>query len=159
MEHFRNIEYYGNTPIEEVTDVVSFIHGTSGGHSIGIMIHAKQTAYILSLIEATKHIKPPYKHETFGAIMLNACYPTLESLSVCGKVISTKFETYYPYIIHPPKPTIRKLYRGTDLSCINNNVICVHWYNGHVLSKQYVNGGGLDRYCSMTTILKNEGCI
>jgi len=159
MEHFHNIEYHGNTPIEEVTDVVSFIHGTGGGHSIGIMIHAKNTAYMQSVLETVKTVKPPYKHEVFGSVMLNRNYPTLDSLSKYGNVIGARFETYYPYNIHPPNVTIQKLYRGVDLSCINNNVMCVHWYNGRKESKQYVNTNGFKRNCSMTTLLKQEGYI
>jgi hypothetical protein len=159
MEHFRNIEYHGDTPIEEVTDVVSFIHGTGGGHSIGIMIHAKNTAYMKSVLETVKNVKPPYKHETFGSIMLSAHYPTIDSLAKYGNVIGARFETYYPYNIHPPNVTIQKLYNGVDLSCINNNVMCVHWYNGRRESKQYVNKNGYAKNCSMTTLLKQEGCI
>ena len=159
MEHFNNIEYHGNAPIREANAIVSFMQGTYGGHSIGIMIHAKNDPYALSLIEATKRVKPPYKHETFGGNMLNAYYPTLDSLARHGNVIGARFETYYPYNIHPPNTTIQKLYKGVDLSCINNNVICVHWYNGRRESKHYVNNNGIKRSCSMTTILKNEGCI
>ena len=159
MEHFRNIEYYGDSHIEDVNTIVSFIYGTYGGHSIGVLIHCKNDPYILSLIEATKRVKLPYSHEIFGGSMLNTNYPTLESLNIFKNVVGAKFETYYPYNIHPPKPTIRRLYLENDLSCINNNVMCVHWYNGHKLSKQYVNGDGFNRGCSMTTILKNEGCI
>ena len=159
MEHFRNIEYYGDTLINNVSTVVSFVRGTHGVHSIGIMIHRKHDPYILSLIEATMRVKPPYGHEAFGSAMINKCYPTLDSLSVFDGVIGARFETYYPYNIHPPKSTIGKLYNGNDLSCINNNVMCVHWYNGHKLSKQYINNDGFNRDCSMTTILKNEGYI
>jgi len=159
MEHFNNIAYYGTAPIREANAIVSFMAGTHGGHSIGIMIHAKGDPYALSLIEATTKVKPPYKHEKFGGDMLNTYYPTLDSLSKHGNVIGARFETYYPYNIHPPNVTIQKLYRGVDLSCINNNVMCVHWYNGRKESKQYVNTNGFTRNCSMTTILKNEGCI
>jgi len=159
MEHFRNIEYHGNVPIEEVTDIVSFIYGTGGGHSIGIMIHAKNTVYLQSVIKAVKNVKPPHTHEVFGASLLNTHYPTLDSLYKFGNVIGTRFETYYPYNIHPPNVTIQKLYRGVDLSCINNNVMCVHWYNGRKESKQYVNTNGFKRNCSMTTLLKQEGYI
>ena len=159
MEHFRNIEYHGNIPIEEVTDVVSFINGTGGGHSIGIMIHAKNTAYMKSILEAVKDVKPPHKHESFGSVMLSRHGPTLDSLAKYGNVIGTRFETYYPYNIHPPNVTIQKLYSGVDLSPINDNVICVHWYNGRKESKNYVNTNGYERDCTMTTILKNEGCI
>ena len=159
MEHFHNIEYHGNTPIDDVNTVVSFINETHGGHSIGVLIHCKNDPYVLSLINLTKQVKPPYGHEVFGSVMLSRNYSTLDSLSCFENVIGTKFETYYPYNIHPPTPTIQKLYNGNDLSCINNNVMCVHWYNGHILSKQYVNSNGFNRGCSMTTILKNEGCI
>ena len=160
MSHFNNIEYYGNTPIEDVNAVVSFIYGTYGGHSIGILIHRQYDPYVKSLIEATKHVRSPYSHEIFGGSMLNKCYPTLDSLKVFDNVVGAKFETYYPYNIHPPKSTIQKLYRGTDLSYINkNNVICLHWYNGHRLSKDYINNNGFNRKCSMTTLLKQEGLI
>jgi len=159
IDHFRNIEYHGDTPIEDVSAVVSFIRGTHGGHSIGIMIHCKHDPYAKALIELTKTVKPPYGHEVFGGLMLHRGYPTLESLSCFKTIIGARFETYYPYNIHPPNPTFNKLYVGNDLSYINNNVLCVHWYNGKPLSKQYVNDNGFGTNCSMTTILKNEGCI
>ncbi len=159
MSHFNNIEYHGNTPINDVSAVVSFIRGINGGHSIGIMIHRKHDSYAKSLVDLTNKIKPPYGHEVFGGSMLNTYYPTLDSLSRFEGLIGARFETYYPYIIHPPTPTIHKLYHENDLSCINNNVMCVHWYNGHVLGKEYVNGDGFSRDCSMTTILKNEGLV
>lgn len=159
MTHFHNIEYYGNTPINDVNAVVSFVRGVYGGHSIGIMVHAKHDPYAKALVELTKKVKPPYSHEVFGGSMINSKYPTLESLSCFKNIIGVRFETYYPYNIHPPGPTIQNLYKVNDLSCINNNVICLHWYNGHVLSKHYINGDGFYRNCSMTTILKNEGYI
>jgi len=159
IDHFRNIEYHGDVKPEDITAIVSFIRGTYGGHSIGILIHSKGDPYAKSLIELTKHVKPPYGHEVFGAVMLHRTYPTLESLSKFKGIVGARFETYYPYIIHPPAPTIQNLYLADDLSCLNDNVLCVHWYNGHVLSKSYINNNGFNRKCSMTTILKNEGCI
>jgi len=159
MEHFRNIEYNGDTPINEVDAIVSMVHETYGGHSIGVLIHSKGDPYVKSLIDLTKQVKPPHGHEVFGAAMLNKWYPTLESIPF-PNVIGTRFETYYPYIIHLHNPTIQHLYNGNHLECLsNNNVMCVHWYNGHVFSKDYVNNDGFNRDCSMTTILKNEECI
>lgn len=159
MEHFRNIEYYGDTPINEVSTIVSLIKEKGGGHSIGIMVHSKHDQYALALINLTKQVKPPYGHETFGSVMISSVYPTLDSLAGFENLIGVKHETYYPYDIHPPNPTFNKLYLENDLSYINNNVMCLHWYNGKELSKQYVNGNGFKRNCSMTTILKNEGYI
>lgn len=159
MNHFSNIEYYGNTPIEEANAVVSFTKETFGGHSIGVMIHCKHDPYALSLINLTRQIDPPYGHEIFGSIMISAKYPTLASLSSFENIVGVKHETYYPYDIHPPNPTIQKLYLENDVSYIHNNVMCLHWYNGHELSKKYINGDGINRNCSMTTILKKEGHI
>jgi hypothetical protein len=159
MEHFRNIEYYGSTPIDEVSAVVSLIKETAGGHSIGIMIHAKHDPYALALVNLTKQVKPPYGHEVFGSVMISAVYPTLESLAGFEGLIGVKHLTYYPYDIHPPKPTFNKLYLENDLSFITNDVMCLHWYNGKDLSKLYVNRNGVAYDCSMTTVLKNEGYI
>lgn len=159
MEHFRNIEYHGDTPIDEVNSIVSFIRGTHGGHSIGILIHCKNDPYMAAMIEHAKNVRPPFSHEIFGATLMHQHYPTLASYEeTFGNVIGVKFETYYPYIIHPPAPTINSLYMANDTSCINNNVICLHWYNGHHLSKHYVNHA-YGAPCSITTILKEEGYI
>ena len=46
---------------------------------------------------------------------------------------------------------MERLYTKTDLSVITEDVMCVHWFNGHKLSKEYVNNNG--RKCSMTEII------
>jgi hypothetical protein len=159
MEHFYNIEYYGSTPIEDVSAIVSYHLGTYGGHSIGIMIHSKGDPYVGSLIQLSKEVNPPFSHEVFGGVLLNQNYPTLESIPY-KKTIGARFETYYPFDIHPPKSTIQNLYYYNDVSCLNNNnVMCLHWYNGHGMSKEYINNNGFERDCSMTTILKEGGYI
>ena len=159
VEYFKNIEYYGNTPIDEITSVVSLIKDTAGGHSIGIMIHCKHDEYIKSVVDLTKQVKPPFSHEIFGSVMISKTYPTLTSLSNFKGLVGVKHQTYYPYDIHPPHPTINRLYHGNDLSCITKDTTCLHWYNGHTLSKEYLNKDGFKRDCSMTTILKNEGYL
>ncbi len=159
MDHFHNIEYYGNTPLNKVDAVVSFYNGTYGGHSIGIMIHSKGDPYVQSLIRLVGEVKPPFSHEVFGGGLLNNYYSSLESIPY-KNVIGVKFETYYPFNIHPPSPTIQNLYESNNIHCLqNNNVMCLHWYNGHGLSKDYINNNGFERDCSMTTILKGYGYI
>jgi hypothetical protein len=111
------------------------------------------------LIQFSKEVKPPFSHEVFGGTLLNTHYPTLESIPFEG-VIGVKFETYYPYNIHPPIQTIQDLYEKNDINCLyNKNVMCLHWYNGHPLSKNYVNNGGFNTNCSMTTLLRKCGYI
>ena len=161
MEYFAETEYYGGVAPEDISAVVSFINGVSSGHSIGVLMHSKGDPYIGSVIELTKQVKPPFGHEVFGGNMLNKAYPSLDDIQLkFPNTVGARFETYYPYNIHPPNQTIQRLYQGVDLSPLDNsNVICLHWYNGHVLSKQYVNNNGIKRSCSMTSLLKREGYI
>lgn len=159
MEHFYNIEYYGDTPVDEITSVVSFMKETEGGHSIGIMIHCQYDEYAKSLIDLVDGVKPPFGHEVFGSLMISKRYPTLESLSHFKGLVGVKHKTYYPYDIHPPNPTFNYLYLANDLSFITNDTLCLHWYNGKELSKQYMNGNGFSVDCSMTTVLKQEGFL
>jgi len=159
MEHFRNIEYFGDTPVDEITSVVSFIKDTSGSHSIGIMIHCQYDEYAKALVDLTKQVRPPYRHEVFGSVMISGRYPTLASMSGFKGLVGVKHETYYPYDIHPPRPTFSRLYTGNDLSLITNNTICLHWYNGKPESKIYVNKNDVGRDCSMTTVLRQGGYI
>jgi len=159
ISHFNNIEYYGNVAPEDITAAVSLINNTHGGHSIGIMIHSQHDEYAKELVELTKLVRPPYKHESFGSLMISAKYPTLESLSKFKGLIGVKEETYYPYRIHPPNDTFNKLYLDNDLSMIINNTICLHWYNGKLHSKNYVNKDGTKTLCSMTTVLRQEGYL
>lgn len=159
MDYFDNITYYGDVSPDDITAVVSLMKETAGGHSIGVMIHAQHDEYIKDIIELTKQVKPPYTHEVFGSVMMSAKYPTLESLKGFKGLVGVKHLTYYPYDIHPPNPTFNKLYLANDLSFLTKDTICLHWYNGKDLSKQYVNNDGLTRPCSMTSILRMEGYI
>jgi hypothetical protein len=159
IDYFDCISYYGDVKPDDITAVVSLIKETVGGHSIGVMIHAQYDDYAKELIELTTQVKPPYTHEVFGSTMISAKYPTLDSLSKFKGLVGTKHLTYYPYDIHPPKPTLDKLYLANDLSYLTKDVMCLHWYNGKELSKQYINNNGLTKSCSMTILLKQEGYI
>ena len=158
MNHFYNIDYVGNTQIKEIDGVVSFSKNTGGFHSIGVMIHRKQDDYILSLIEETKRVRPPYNHQSFGSAMIGSMYLTFELFNdKFPNIIGALYETYYPYSVSNFCRT--RLYGEIDLTHITKNTMCVHWFNGHASSKAYVNGEGFDRECSMTAILKNEKLI
>ena len=133
--------------------------GTTSSHSIGVLMHCQYDEYAKELIELTKQVKPPYGHEVFGSTMISRKYPSLASMSGFKGLVGARHETYYPYDIHPPTPTFNKLYLENDLSLINNNVMCLHWYNGKELSKRYLNHGGFNTNCTMTTVLKQEGYI
>lgn len=161
VEYFSQTDYFGKALPEDISAVVSFISGIDVGHSIGVLMHKQYDPYIGSVIELTKQVKPPFKHETFGAVMLNTAYPTLDVVrSKFPNTVGARFETYYPYCIHPPNKTIQDLYTKVHMVPLEDkNVMCLHWYNGHVLSKNYINNNGITKNCSMTVLLKREGYI
>ena len=122
------------------------------------IIAEKGSPFIGSMIEDQKKVKPPYRHLAFSTQLLNEKYPGLGMiLTRFPRVLALKYETFYPYSIF----NLQQLYQQDDLSPIigNKNVMCIHWFNGHQLSKDYVNGNGFGTRCSMTTVLKKEGYI
>lgn len=161
VEYFSNIKYFGDVAPKDISAVVSFITGVDGGHSIGVLMHSKEDPYIGSVMELSRQVKPPFSHEVFGSVMLNRAYPTLDSIRCkFPNTVGACFEAYYPYNIHPPNKTIQNLYKGVHLEPLSNdNVLCLHWYNGHVLSKDYVNNKNINVDCTMTALLKREAYI
>jgi len=155
MSEFSNIDCIGD-PMD-FESVVSFFRYTQGHHNVSNLISEKGSPYIYSLIEYQKNITPPYDHQSFGTQMLNDKYPDLASItSIFPRVLAIKYETFYPYSIFK----LEQLYLENDLSPLNSkNVMCIHWFNGHQLSKNYLNNDGLNTNCSMTSVLKKEGLL
>jgi len=66
-------------------------------------------------------------------------------------VVGFKYETFAPYSIFQ----MDKLYHDVDLAPLNNNnVVGLHWFNGHKFAKEYVNQNKFGDNSSMTEILK-----
>ncbi len=159
MDYFNNIEYIGSATPDEIGSVVSMRHTTSHEHNISIMMSSIKNEFIKSLIDRTNELQNSAKartHQVFGTEMLDGMYPKLSDVTMkFPDVAGLKYETFFPYsIINMPA-----LYEKNDLHYINNNVMCLHWFNGHILSKKYVNEDGYKRDCSMTSVLKKEGYI
>jgi hypothetical protein len=152
MSEFENIECIGNP--KDFEAVVSFYNYTHGFHNVSNLIAEKGSLFIKSMMDAVKRVKRPFGDQSFGTKMVNKLYPTLESIiDLYPRVLAIKYETFYPYSTF----NMQQLFIENDLTPIDNkNVMCIHWFNGNILSKQYINGNEY-KDCSMTTILKNEG--
>lgn len=176
MNHMNNIEYYGDVKMNKMKSIVCmfdskiqehllkvnniFNHNTF--HNISVMISSVKNDFIKSLIDETIKIQSSLpkddqpNHQLFGTLMLNKLYPNyFDITNLFNDVINLKYETIFPYSIF----NMKSLYYENDLNYINNNVMCIHWFNGHPYSKDYVNNDGFNRDCTMTTILRNEGII
>jgi hypothetical protein len=154
MDELINIDCIGDPNDFECT--VTFSALTYGFHTVSVIISEKGSPFLLSLVEQQKTVKPPYIHLAFSTAMMLDMYPTLESIiSKYPRVLSLQYKTFYPYSVSELEP----LFLQNNLANIESkDVMCVHWFNGHRLSQDYVNEG-FTRDCSMTTILKREGYI
>ena len=162
MSHMNNVNCVGKTTIQKMGATVCFYNTTTGHHSIGILITSQKHNFYKTIVNKVITMwnknAPMYKHDyqMFGVGVWSELYHNLQHVNKSyPDVVGIPYETFYPYDIFD----LDRLYKRVDLSVINNNVMCVHWFNGHTFSKQYVNNGGFNRDCSMTTILKNENLI
>lgn len=83
-------------------------------------------------------------YQSIGSKLLNRLYPEHKDIiSVCGD-INIKYldmDVVYPY---PPedadvKNQLGLLYHENNLSRITKNTIGIHWYNGHIFAKNFIN--------------------
>lgn len=152
MTEFINIECIGKTSDFEAT--ASFHSYTRGFHSVSNFVAKKESAYIKSILDAQARELPPYGHQSFGSVLYNRLYPDMAMLLMSfPKVLILKYETFFPWDVENLTP----LYYEDDISRLNSKtVMAVHWFNGHKLSKEYINGDKYHETCSMTSLLKNR---
>lgn len=155
LSEFKNINAIGNPGDFETT--VCYFNTFIGHHTMSNILSEPGGPFLASVIEDQKKIKPPYGHLAFSTQLLNDKYPGLGLiLAKYPRILGLRYETFYPYSIF----NLQRLYLENDIKPLyNKNVMCVHWFNGHDITKDYINGDGFNRHCSMTTILKGEGYI
>jgi 2-polyprenyl-3-methyl-5-hydroxy-6-metoxy-1,4-benzoquinol methylase len=92
-------------------------------------------------------------HQSFGTNLLNKMFPCLEDIiKDFPDVVQMPYKTFYPYSVFD----MGALYKETKMGLLKEpDVLCVHWFNGHKLSKEYINNEeeSLKRDCTMTQII------
>ena len=143
IDHVNNISKFGFS--------VCFFEDIISHHSIGILIAIKNHLFYKELMIQTSKKVPKLSHQIFGVDLWHNLYPTLSSLLKKYKdCLSIKYKTFYPYSIFE----MNKLYEKNDTSVIEKNTICIHWFNGHSLTKEYINNN-YKQECSMTLLIKS----
>ncbi len=168
MSHLNNVKFIGKIPIEDMGAHVTFRDTTTGHHNIGILLSKPEHPLYKNIVDIATDIQTnplsypnfynketkKYYHQSFGVSMWSSLYPDLETIiNKHNDVVGLYYETFAPYPIN----NIELLYVTKDLSVLNDNVIGIHWFNGHVLAKNYVNNDKFGDNSSMTEILKNLG--
>jgi len=150
--------------VEELGFSVTMYKDVIGHYSIGVLLAKLNHPFYKTLLENCYQIqkepnkhpklynkrKKEFLHQSFGVSLWSMLYPRLTNLSMRYRDCSAiRYKTFYPYSIF----NLEKLYNENDISVITNDVVCVHWFNGHELSKKYINEEQYNKECSMTTIL------
>jgi mannosyltransferase OCH1-like enzyme len=131
-------------------------------HNISILISTPRHPFYKFIIDSCNlrqvYFKGTPNHQEYGTVMWNRIFPDLTGNAILKEypgMVSLEYATFFQYSIYE----MEKLYNETDLSVITENVICVHWFNGHELSKKYVNENNFNSKCSMTELIKLVGGI
>jgi hypothetical protein len=159
MSHIEKVGYIG-VKFPEAGATVTFFHGTYGWHNIGILLAAPGHGLYSELIEKAEGVqkrKQLYDHQSFGILMWAELYKTFGDIrSVYPDVVALPYKLIAPYSIKE----MSKLYLENDISPLSDvDVMGLHWFNGHVLSKRYINKNLFEvgYNCSLTTVLKGCG--
>ncbi len=155
MEYLNKIPVVGSVRVSDMGFSVCQFHGTSGFHSIGVMMAKAGNPFFQNLITLCNRIqnqarwKHKLAHQVFGPTLLTRIFPNLETLEKQYKdVVGFPYKTFYPYSIF----SLDLLYKQKDMSYVDEEVMAVHWFNGHSLSKAYIHNGYKED-CSMTVLL------
>jgi hypothetical protein len=134
---------------------VCYHKDTEGWSNIAVLLAQPKSPYILELIEGQRRLQPPFSHQSYGTDLIDSFYPTYSSIVARHpKTLGIRYKTLYPYDI----TKLKWLYKADVITPIQKpDVLCVHWFNGHQLSKDYINFDEYDRPCSMTSILNYLG--
>ena len=154
MSSLCNVKYIG-ADINKMGAHITLRHTDAGHHNIGILLSVPgHDIYKLLLAECNRvqNLKHGRRdHQEFGILLWGKLFPELYPVIDKYKdVVGLEYQAFAPYSIDG----LDRLYKKSDLSVLNENVIGVHWFNGHPLSKEYINQNDFERPCSMTEIIK-----
>jgi hypothetical protein len=93
---------------------------------------------------------PP--HQIFGSVLWGEIIPNAAAIDKYFGVVPVKYSVFYPYGVYE----LNGLYNKFHMSVITDDVMCVHWFNGVAMSKDYIHTRQFNKImgCSMTAILK-----
>lgn len=137
---------------------VCFSNDTHGWHNIGILAAMPGHPLYAELFDACQkklqYLKGGEKldHQEFGVNILNRLYPTLADIQrKYPDVAGISYDSFYPYGIQE----MELLWEQNDLSRLKDHTLAVHWFNGHKLSKRFINNFPKPA-CSMREIILSQ---
>lgn len=142
ISELDKISIIGDCKIEDMGISLCKYNNTTGFSSIGVLFATQGHLFYRELIEKCWEVINNFdgsldqlKHQVFGANLWDRLYPTFDDiLKKYPDCIAFPYKTFYPYSLYE----IDLLYQEPILDKVGE-AMAVHWFNGHKLSKEYMN--------------------
>jgi hypothetical protein len=127
-------------------------------NNISVIISRPRHPFYRQLIDCTVEIQKCNKkrqdllHQEFGTNLIDSLFPTLGDIQAkYSDIVGFPYKTFYPYSIF----NLEELYQMRKMENIDEGVVAVHWFNGHKLSKEYINNEeeSIKRNCTMSKLI------
>lgn len=155
MDYLPNIETEGKIPVISMGTMVCRYQEIKH-HNISVLITVPKHPLYKFIIEKTDEIQKKnidrnkLLHQQLGTNLFDELFKLPEDEeNQFIDVARIPYKTFYPYAIYD----LRDLYERVQLSNLEPDTMCIHWFNGAPLSKKYINAKELNPNCSMTKIL------
>jgi glycosyltransferase involved in cell wall biosynthesis len=128
----------------------------NGFNNISVIVAQPKHEIFKFLLEKCQEIIDTNKdrnlleHQVFGTNLWDKLWPTFQDTSnQFPDAVAFPYKTFYPYSIFK----MDQLYLKNNIEPIKDNCTCIHWFNGHKLSKQFVIGAIKVQNSSISKIL------
>jgi hypothetical protein len=156
MDYLENITVDGHVPISRMGATVCRWN-KNHHNNISVLFSISEHLLYARLLKETIKIQQEYNksknhlpHQVFGTDLLDKLYPNQEIVeSEYSDVVDFPYKTFYPYSVYE----LDRLFEKIDLKPIDDEVMCIHWFNGHKISKAYLNSEKPNQNCSMSKII------
>ena len=157
MKYLSKVSVVGKIAINRMEASICYYNVGKQRHTnISVLISVPGHPLYKKLIEETERIQKENQdrnkllHQEFGTNLLDNLWPNIgDTEKQFTNVSILPYKTFYPYSIYE----LDVLYKQVQLKKIEPDVLCIHWFNGHRLSKEYINAEIPNPDCSMTKIL------
>lgn len=157
ITHLSAISTLGNGT-SNMGAITAYYKNNRGHHNVSILMASPKHELFSLLKREIKKIQRVKKDhdkldlQEFGACLWNRLMPTFETaIKLFPDIVGLPYTTFYPYSIFE----LDRLYKKIDLSCIDDSVVAIHWFNGANLSKEFVNSGMKNHKCTMYKVLQD----